>query len=119
MISPKQRDVRKSQKEHTLLRALSTILIRLQQDIPSLVNISVTRLTLSPDSSEAKIYFYSAFGEEIVKEEIEKLKIYKNSIRYSLAQAVDMRRIPTIRFVYDKVHEKTMYIESLIDSVEK
>jgi ribosome-binding factor A len=119
MISQKQRNVRKLQREQLLLKAISEVLLRLQEKIPDLLKVSITHVKLSSDSSYSAIYFFSSYGEAVVKEIIEELKLYKNSIRASIASLVDMRRVPEIRFFYDKQHEKILAIESLIDCVPK
>jgi ribosome-binding factor A len=71
-------------------------------DDPRLRPITVTRAEISADLSSAKV-FYSVFGGEA---ELASAKLAlskaKSFVRYHIGQHLDLRRTPTLAFVYDR-----------------
>ncbi len=119
MISERQRDIKKLQKEFNLLKTISSLIFRLASDLPLLSKISIIKLVYSNDKSTAKIFIYSSFGKETVESFIESLIPYIPSIRGSISALINLRMTPKLRFIYDSQYEKIVYMEKLIDSVQK
>ena len=89
-------------------------LIRDIADIPSDVMVTVTGVTVSPDLSQAYVFF-SVIGETADGEAIEKdLNRLRGKFRTQIAQRFTMRQHPTIRFNYDKTPERGARIEALL-----
>lgn len=119
MLIDKKREVRFLQRESVLLKALSTLIFRLGNELPILLKISITGIKLTKDRSRATVFIYSSFGENIVEESIKELIPYIPSIKASLPALAQLRRVPEIRLVYDKQRDKINHIEELLDSVKE
>jgi ribosome-binding factor A len=119
LISEKQRNVKKLQKESNILKNVSSLILELGSELPLLNKVSFTRVVLSDDKSLAKVFVYSSFGKDLALDFIKSLIPYIPSIKTSLSRVSDFRRVPNLRFLYDCQYEKVQYIESLIDSVPK
>ncbi len=119
MISEKQRNIKKLQKESSILKSISSLVIELSSELPLLSKVSFIRVVLSDDKSFAKVFVYSSYGESVVLDFIKSLVPYIPSIKTSLSKMSDFRRVPNLKFFYDHQYEKVQYIESLIDSVPK
>jgi ribosome-binding factor A len=82
--------------------------------------VTITSVTVTKDFSHAKIYISTLEDDaERVKQIIHALNGAAKSIRYSLAQRVDLRVIPELKFVYDETMAHGFKISSLIDSAMK
>ena len=119
MISEKQRNIKKLQKESSILKSISSLVIELSSELPLLSKVSFIRVVLSDDKSFVKVFVYSSYGESVVLDFIKSLVPYIPSIKTSLSKMSDFRRVPNLKFFYDHQYEKVQYIESLIDSVPK
>lgn len=82
--------------------------------------VTITSVTVTKDFSYAKIYISTLEDNaERVKQIVHALNGAAKSIRYSLAQRVDLRVIPELKFVYDETMAHGFKISSLIDSAMK
>lgn len=99
-----------------LLRDLGDIF---QQEGPafSRAMVSVTRVKVSPDLAQAKVYL-SIFGIEDKPAELESLRKRAREIRYKLAQKVkhQLRVTPQLDFYLDDSLDYIERIEDLLDS---
>lgn len=113
------------QKQSTLQRAVSNFFIqRLYSLVPELINVAITRVELTPDLALLKVFLHASVnngveGKEFIHQVVGKLIPHVNFLKKEIAKAVILRRVPNVRFYYDQVCEKSMYIERLIDSVDK
>lgn len=82
--------------------------------------VTVTGVSVSRDLSYAKV-FVSVLSDEQdkVKQTINALNGAAKSLRYNLAQAVELRIVPELKFVYDESTAHGFHISSLIDSAMK
>lgn len=119
--SSQQRDIKRAQKEKQLSRELSNMLLKIQQDDPSVQGLYINKLRLSPDRSMCTVYFAAAGNKEEFDKKLPFLILYKPSLRTGLAKALNARYTPDLVFAYDTVSEKQKRIESLLTkiSVEK
>ncbi len=92
-------------------KLLSEILLRETQD-PRLNKINITRVDISPDFNNAKI-FYTLLCEVDGIETA--LKNAQGFLRSSLAKRLSSRKIPVLHFRLDKVLLKARRIEDLIN----
>ena len=111
-------DIKRAQKESLLLRVISELVAQTALDDERLRGIFVTRVTLSSDKSSAIVSFYSHDGAETFKEKLEVLKLYKPSLRKSLASRIEGRYTPQIIFRFDDKFEKTSRIEELLNKIK-
>lgn len=80
---------------------------------------TVTRVKLTDDLQTCRI-FYSIIGTpEDIQYSEKVLKDNIKQIRFQLAQSVNLRRTPTIEFVYDESGEKVVRVFELFDRIEQ
>lgn len=103
--------IKKAQKESLLLREVSQMFHTISVDDDRLTGLFVNRVELSSDKGWATIYFYTLDGQEKFKEQLEVLKLYKPSIRKSLATGIKGRYVPDLKFAYDAKFEKQQRLE--------
>lgn len=82
--------------------------------------VTITSVNVSRDLSYAKVYVSLLLdNEEEIKKTVDALNHEAKSIRYNLAQAVDLRIVPELKFVYDDSTARGFRISRLIDSAIK
>lgn len=111
--------IKKSQKESLLLKEFSNLFLQLCLDHPNFQNLFVTRAELNSNKSVCTFYFYSSEGEVDFKSKLETLKLYKPSIRKSLAQKIKSRYMPDLRFEFDAKFEKEKRVNEILDQVKQ
>ena len=92
--------------------------MQLTMNEPSLCDLFVNRVRLSPDKSHCTVYFYTAAGKEAFDEKLQLLILYKPSMRHALSQELQARYTPDLRFAFDDQFEKQQHIENLLDSIK-
>lgn len=86
---------------------------------PRIGFITITRVELTPDIKEAKVYF-SQIGSEAEKEKSRKgLNNASGYIRRALSKRLDLRHIPAINFVFDESLEYSEHIEKVIKDLKE
>jgi ribosome-binding factor A len=82
--------------------------------------VTLTGVTVSKDFSYATIYVSVLLDkEEEIAEVIIALNRAAKSLRYDLAQEIELRVIPKLKFVYDESTARGFRISGLIDSAVK
>ena len=95
---------------------LSEMLIREISD-PRLSGISVTEVQIDRELAYANIYVSALEGAERSEEILQALKHAQGFIRRELAQRVELRTFPHLRFHWDATFERAEKIERLIASL--
>ena len=111
--------IKKSQKESLLFRALSELFMRITQDEPRLLGLTLNRVHLAKDKSNCKVLFWTPKGEEEFKEKLPILILYKPSIRSAIAKQLNLRYTPELIFLFDKLYEKQEKVEKLLDQIKE
>jgi ribosome-binding factor A len=111
--------IKKARRNSLFMRAIAGLLHNLEQNIAKMSSVECTRVCLSADSSLLAVYLYSPEGADFVKSVIEELKLYRPSMRASLAVLVSSRRNPDIRFIYDDKRSKQLRIEHVLSSIQE
>lgn len=96
---------------------LSELLIHDISD-PRLLGVSVTDVTVDRELSYANIYVSAIEGSERSQEILEGLESAQGFIRRELAQQVELRTFPRLRFHWDPTFERADHIEKLFDSLQ-
>ena len=79
--------------------------------------LSVTEADTAPDLSNCKVKV-NLFGDEAVKKEtLGKLRRLSSHLRYVLAQRIETRKVPLLRFELDDSIETEARLLSLIEKV--
>jgi ribosome-binding factor A len=97
---------------------LSEILI---QDIsdPRLVGVYVTDATVDRELAYASVYVSALEGSERAREILEGMEHAQGFLRRELAQRIELRTFPRLRFVWDPTAERAERIDRLIASLHE
>lgn len=89
----------------------------LQQEMadPRVKLVTVTAVTVSRDLSHAKIYITQHKSDEEIPETLKVLNKAAGFLRYHLAQAIELRIIPQLKFFNDESISRGARISALID----
>ena len=63
-----------------------------------------------------KIFFYARENKEATQKRLDEIT---KMVRFALAQKIDQKYVPEIRFVYDDTLERADRIEELLNSIDK
>ncbi len=102
---------------HLIQTTLAEIIQREVQD-PRFNRATITHVDVSPDLANAKV-FISVWDDDKVDETVAALNHASKYLRYTLAQAIDLRVIPQLRFIYDDSTARGSRISSLINQALK
>lgn len=112
-------DIKRAQKEKLLLREISNLFAQASMDDAALRGLTITKTQLSPDKGLVSVYFYCPEGIEHFESILDRLKLYKPSMRTALAHAIRGRYTPELRFKFDVNFEKQARIENLLNQVKE
>ncbi len=106
-----------SQRQESVGRELQEEIARIVQhdiDDPLIGFVTITDVDISPDLRHAIVY-YSVLGDDEQKRESGKgIRRAAKYIRGLIAERLDLRYTPTLRFELDETAEKAQRIEELI-----
>lgn len=84
---------------------------------PRLAGVSITGVTVDRELSYAEIYYSSLEGSQRADEILNGFKHASGYLRRELAQRVNLRSFPHLRFHWDPTFEKAERIDRLIASL--
>lgn len=98
-----------------LVKEISNIILT-ESDDENFKNVSITAAEVTNDLGYAKIYFTTLDSDkkELIVKEINEATPF---FRTFLAERLDIRQIPELKFVYDESIEYAEHIEKLIDKI--
>lgn len=106
----KQMTQRQLQVAEKIKRNLSELWPSFDSFLPP---ISLIEVQISPDLKNATIFYMA--NDDMDKQHLEQqLKESVKHIRYELANHMNLRVVPRLKFVEDTVQDKATHIESLI-----
>jgi ribosome-binding factor A len=114
---PKKRFNRKQRVNDLIQTELAAIIQREAKDL-HVGMVTVTGVEVAHDLSHARV-FVSVLEDDKVKETIDALNTATKFIRYNLANAVELRITPELKFVYDDSTVRGNRISSLINDALK
>ncbi len=94
-------------------QVLSVVLIS-KIDDPRLVGVSVTDVKVDRELDFANIYVSSLGGEKNSREVIAGLNHARGYLKHEIAQEVELRVMPRLRFFWDPTPEKADRIDTLL-----
>lgn len=100
------------------LKELSDILHRQVRD-PLLTGVTVTKVVFTPDLRLAKVYFNVSGKRVREREVIEGFERSKGFLKRELANRVQMKYSPDIKFYYDDSFEVKKQIDQLFQEIER
>jgi len=83
-------------------------------DDPRAGLLTVTEVRLNKDLSHAKVFVSSIGGSFLPDELVAALQHAAGFIRHQIGQAMKLRIIPELRFIYDDTQERASRLEELI-----
>ncbi len=93
-------------------------ILRVEIDDPLIGFVSITEVEVSPDLKHAKVFF-SVLGDEDEKENAGRgLRRAGKFIRGRLAERMELRYVPRLRFHLDETAERAQRIEQLLRAEE-
>jgi len=99
-----------------IMEDLSEILLQEVSD-PRLVGVSITDVKVDRELGFADIYFSAIEGSERAPEILAGFEHSQGYLRRSLAQRIDLRVFPRLRFHWDPTYERAERIERIIASL--
>lgn len=117
MMGPQLHDIKRAQKEAQLLREISSLILKITIDEPSLQGLYVSRIKLSPDKGMCHVLFITATGKEEFQQKLGALILYKPSMRAALAKILNGRYTPNLVFEFDELSDKQKRVDDLINKV--
>ncbi|WP_038466477.1 30S ribosome-binding factor RbfA [Candidatus Odyssella acanthamoebae] len=115
--APSQRQQRVAEEIRNIL---SGILLRgeFSRRTLSLVNITITHVSVSPDLRNAKIYTIPLGGGDMT-DTLTNLNEMAGEIRFALAKQLTTKYVPALRFYSDNTFDEARHIEDLLDTAMK
>jgi len=113
-----KRNVNRKQRVSDLIQNSLAEIIHSEAKDSRFGMITITGVDVAPDLTYAKVYV-SVLDEAKAKETVAALNNAAKYFRYSLAQAVDLRITPQLKFVYDDSIVRGNRINSLINDALK
>jgi ribosome-binding factor A len=95
-----------------------TILLLQQVADPRLTGVCISRVTVTPDLKQAKIYFTVPAGQESGPV-LQGMKSAKGFFRSHLAKTVNLRYTPDLLFCFDTLNEEAVRIDTLFRQLEE
>jgi ribosome-binding factor A len=97
---------------------LSEMLVQEISD-PRLAGVSITDVTVDREMAYAEIYFSALEGSQRSDEILEGFVHAQGYLRRELAQRIELRVFPRLRFHWDPTFERADHIERLISSLHQ
>ncbi len=101
-----------------LIQKVMAELLRKEISDPRLSQATITAVKVSRDLRIAKIYFATADGEVKSKDALEGFNRAKGFVKRELAQRLELRYMPDLKFFYDDSIDHGARIEELIRMVK-
>ena len=102
---------------HLIQQEISSILMTEVRD-ESLKFVTITDCDTTSDYSFCKVYF-TVLDDEKKEEVLEALEGASTFIRTKLAERIDIRHTPELKFIYDTSIEYGEHIEKIIDQIHE
>jgi len=109
--------IRRKRIADRIQEELSEMLIMELAD-PRLSGVSITDVTVDRELAYANIYYSSLEGSERADEINQGFEHAKRFIRHTLAQRIELRTFPQLRFHWDPTFERADRIDALIASIK-
>lgn len=98
---------------------LSEMLVTGKLSDPRLLGVNVTDVKVDRELAYADIYVSAVEGQERAKEILAGFESASGLIRHSLAESLQLRSFPRLRYRWDPTPEKADRIETLLHQIRK
>lgn len=110
------KNLRIARLNHTYMEEISMILME-EVDDEDLKKVTITGVEVTNDLSYAKVYF-TILEKEKKAEILTSLDSAASFIRGCLAQRIEIRHTPELKFLYDESSEYGEKIDKIIDNLK-
>ena len=117
MLNLRQSSVKREQKTALFLREISKIIQELSLDEPDVAKVFVTNIKMSKDYGICFVHFSTFTDKKDFDIALEKLILYKPSIRKALAKSIGGRYASNLVFLYDLAKEKERTLNNIFDKI--
>ena len=108
---------KRSERVADVIRKELAVLLLTKVRNPKLAGVSISRVEVSDDLQNAKIFF-TVFGDRQARRAVaENLEKTKGFMRSHLAKTLNMRYTPTLQFRYDEVSEKVEHLDAIFQEI--
>ncbi len=112
------KNIKQKQRESLILREISPLLMELFKDYPELANFLVTKVELSKDGGLCSIFVYDCVTPNNQKG-FSSIKLFAPSTRKALAQVLQARYVPELRFIYDASINKILDLNQALCKISQ
>lgn len=103
-----------SERVADLVKRELAIIIQRKKDNPLFSGVTITYLRISPDLSQATVFF-TVLDKERVNETLEALNRAAGFFHRLLFKSLKVRRVPKLHFIYDESIAHGQKLSALID----
>ncbi|CAM4461020.1 MAG: 30S ribosome-binding factor [Legionellaceae bacterium] len=111
------KDYSRTSRIAELIQQEIALMLQTEIEDPHLKQITITRVEVTRDLTLAKIYFSFFNEDDDEKEKTKCLNKAGNFLRYHLANRIELRITPQLRFIFDAELQKTQKLLSLLQSL--
>lgn len=86
---------------------------------PRVGYITITKVKMSPDLKEARVYFSQMGEKEDIEKSIKGLESASGFIRRHLAKSLKLKHIPNLKFFFDDTIEYSDHINRVIKEMKE
>jgi ribosome-binding factor A len=108
---------KRSQRVADVICKELAILLLTKARNPKLAGVSISRVEVSDDLQNAKIFFTVSGDRKAAGMAATNLEKAKGFMRTHLAKTLNMRYTPTLQFRYDEVAEKVEHLDALFQEI--
>lgn len=99
------------------IKQILSIALQSEVDDPRLFGVFITDVKVDRELEYASVYFSSLEGHERVKDVTEAFNHARGFLKRKLAEEIELRVIPKLRFFYDPTPEKADRIDTLLAQI--
>jgi len=96
------------------IKQILSIMLQTRVEDPRLAGIYITDVEVDRELDFASIYVSAIEGQSRAQEAIAALNHARGFLKFELAQEIDLRVIPKLRFFWDETPEKADRIDTLL-----
>lgn len=99
------------------IKQILSIVLQSKMEDPRLVGVFVTDVNVDRELEYANIYVSALEGQERAAEIIAGLNHARGFLKFEIANEIDLRVLPKLRFYWDSTPEKVDRIDSLLAQI--
>ncbi len=102
-------------------RVKQILSIALQTEVqdPRLSGVFITDVKVDRELDFANVYFSSLEGHDSAKDILEALNHARGFLKFRLAEQIDLRVVPKLRFFYDPTPERAERIDNILAQIRE